>query len=161
MFTAVLQQVRDSPRVDAPVMSTPPSGIEQLRAAISSTGGISGLLGLRPGTLEVGHVTFSLEPRLDFANPMGTVHGGVLATLLDSAVSCAVHSALADGATYATVSLTTNYVRAVATDAGPITGEGRLIHLGRRLATAEGTVTDAAGELLVHGSATCLIIPPR
>lgn len=140
-------------------MSTP-TGLQQLRAAVSSAGGISGLLGLRPGTLEVGHVTFSLEPRLDFANPMGTVHGGVLATLLDSVVSCAVHSALVDGAIYTTVSLTTNYVRAVATDAGPITGEGRVVHLGRRIATAEGTVTSDDGKLLAHGSATCLIIQP-
>lgn len=137
------------------------TGLEQLRAVITSQSGISGLLGLRPGILEVGHVTFSLEPRCDFTNPMGTVHGGVLATLLDSAVSCAVHSALNGGATYTTVSLTTNYVRAVSPDAGTITGEGRIIHLGRRIATAEGTVTSADGELLVHGSATCLIMQPR
>ena len=146
-------------------MSTTPrsahTGIQQLRAAASSNSGIGKLLGMRVEQIEVGTVSFSLDPRPDFANPMGTVHGGVLATLLDTVVSCAVHSALTDGAGYATVSLTTNYVRSVGTDAGTITGEGRVVHLGRRIATAEGTVMSSDGSLLVHGSATCLIIQPR
>lgn len=137
-----------------------PTGLQQLQAVAGSAAGIGGLLGLRPEVIEPGHVSFSIKPRADFANPMGTVHGGVLATLLDTVVSCAVHSALTDGATYATVSLTVNYVRVVATNADPILGDGRVVHLGRRLATAEGAVTSAEGKLLVHGSATCLITQP-
>jgi uncharacterized protein (TIGR00369 family) len=99
----------------------------------------------------------SLDTRPDFANPLGTVHGGIAATLLDSAMGCAVHTTLAAGVGYTTLELKVNYIRAAHTDGRTLTAEGTVIHTGRRTATAEGKVTDDRGKLIAHATTTCLI----
>ena len=108
--------------------------------------------------VEHGRAVFQGTPTFDFYNPIGSVHGGWIATLLDSCVGCAVHSALPAGKGYTTLELKVNYVRAVTQDSGPIRAEGKIIHLGGRVATAEGRLTDPAGRLYAHCSTTCLIL---
>ncbi|GED96684.1 PaaI family thioesterase [Gordonia crocea] len=119
---------------------------------------IGRLLGMRPVSLDEGKVSFAVTPQPDFANPLGSVHGGVCATLLDSVMGCAVHTTLPAGVGYTTLELKVNYIRTVAVDAGELTGIGETIHVGRRTATAEGKVIDANGKLVAHGTTTCIIL---
>jgi uncharacterized protein (TIGR00369 family) len=107
-----------------------------------------------------GRVVFAGEPAEYHYNPLGTVHGGVMATLLDSALGCAVQSLLPAGTTYTTLELKVNYLRPVTVKTGPIYAEGKIIHLGGRIATAEARLTDAAGKLYAHGTTTCIILRP-
>lgn len=106
---------------------------------------IGRLLGMRFDEVEQGRVVVSLDTRPDFANPLGTVHGGIAATLLDSAMGCAVHTTLPAGVGYTTLELKVNYIRAAQTDGRTLTAEGTVIHAGRRTATAEGKVLDGQG----------------
>lgn len=136
------------------------SGLELLRAIRdlkSPPPNIAGLLGLVMVEVDEGRTVFTVETRPEFSNPLGTVHGGIHATLLDSAMGCAVHSALPAGAGYTTLELKVNYIKAVSLDAGTLTCVGEVIHVGGRVATAEGRVTDAAGRLLAHATTTCMI----
>jgi uncharacterized protein (TIGR00369 family) len=105
-----------------------------------------------------GRALFQGIPKFDFYNPIGSVHGGWIATLLDSCVGCAVHAALPAGKGYTTLELKVNYVRAVTRDSGPLRAEGKLIHLGGRVATAEGRLFDPSGRLYAHCSTTCLVL---
>jgi uncharacterized protein (TIGR00369 family) len=98
-----------------------------------------------------------MEPGPQHYNPIGSVHGGVALTLLDSAMGCAVHTLLDAGVSYATLEVKTNFVRPISLETGVIRCEGTVLHLGSRVATAEGKLTDAAGKLLAHGTTTCLI----
>lgn len=111
-----------------------------------------------PIEMTAGRAVFQGTPRFDFYNPIGSIHGGWIATLLDSCVGCAVHTALPAGKGYTTLELKVNYVRALTENSGPIRAEGKLIHLGGRVATAEGRITDPAGRLYAHCTTTCLIL---
>lgn len=136
------------------------SGLELLRAIRdrqASPPNIAQLLGLEMAEVDERRVVFTLETRPEFANPLGTVHGGIHATLLDSAMGCAVHSALPAGVGYTTLELKITYVKAISLDAGTLTCIGSVIHLGGRVATAEGRVTDSSERLLAHGTTTCMI----
>lgn len=110
--------------------------------------------------LEVGPgwARFTMTPGEHHYNPIGSVHGGVLATLLDSALSCAVHTTLPAGVGYTTVDLRVSYVKPLTASTGPVRAEGRVIHAGSRIATAEGRVTDADDRLYAHATVTCLVI---
>ncbi|MGW5646872.1 PaaI family thioesterase [Saccharopolyspora sp. NPDC003752] len=121
---------------------------------------IGRLLGMRFDEVEHGRIVISLETRPDFANPLGTVHGGIAATLLDSAMACAVHTTLPAGVGYTTLELKVNYIRAARTDGRTLTAEGNVIHAGRSTATAEGKVLDEHGKLMAHATTTCLILQP-
>ena len=118
------------------------------------------LLGIWITEVSEGRVVFAAEPGEYHYNPLGTVHGGVMATLLDSALGCAVQSLLPAGTTYTTLELKVNYLRPVTVKTGTIYAEGKIIHLGGRIATAEARVTDAAGKLYAHGTTTCIILRP-
>jgi uncharacterized protein (TIGR00369 family) len=104
-----------------------------------------------------GRVVFEAKPSGRFYNPMGTVHGGWISAVLDSAMGCAVHSMLKAGQAYTTVELKLNFVRPLLEETGLVRCEGKIVHAGNRLATAEGRLTDAAGKLIAHGSETCMI----
>ena len=104
-----------------------------------------------------GLVAFSYMPVFDHYNPLGTVHGGIAATLLDSVMGCCIHTTLEAGTGYTTVEIKVNYVRAMTDKTGPVRAEGRTINVGSRIATSEGKLTDAAGKLLAHGTTTCLL----
>jgi uncharacterized protein (TIGR00369 family) len=106
---------------------------------------------------ERGRVLFTAMPSKRFYNPLGTVHGGWISTLLDSAMGCAVHSLLAAGQGYTTVDMTISFVRPVFEKTGKLRCEGNIIHAGGRIATAEGRVWDEAGTLIAHGTETCLL----
>ncbi len=108
---------------------------------------------------ERGLAVFQGRPKLDFYNPIGSVHGGWAATLLDSCMGCAVHTMLEAGQGYTTAELHVNYVRALEKDTGPVRAEGRVIHAGRRIATAEGKLFGADDRLYAHGTTTCLVYP--
>ncbi|MDR3415990.1 MAG: PaaI family thioesterase [Nevskia sp.] len=113
---------------------------------------------------ERGRAVFQGTPKFDHYNPSGSVHGGWIATLLDSCVGCAVHTALPAGKGYTTLELKVNYVRGLTQDSGPLRAEGKVIHAGGRVATAEGRLVDPAGRLYAHCTTTCLILdlaPPR
>jgi uncharacterized protein (TIGR00369 family) len=107
---------------------------------------------------ERGRVLFQATPSKRFYNPLGTVHGGWISTLLDSAMGCAVHSLLGAGQAYTTVDMTVSFVRPVFEKTGKLTCEGKIIHAGGRIATAEGRVWDEVGTLIAHGSETCLVM---
>ncbi|MES0881608.1 PaaI family thioesterase [Roseibium sp. SCP14] len=107
-----------------------------------------------------GKALFSGLPANDFLNPQGTVHGGWISTLIDTALSCAVHTALKPGEFYTTTSLTVNMVRPLLADGNEVTCEGRVVHRGSRLATAEGELKDANGKLIAHGTVNCMILKP-
>lgn len=136
------------------------AGLDSLRErfAAGPPVAVADLLGMRPVVVEHGTVTFACEADPRFANPMGTVHGGIIATLLDSALGCAVQTVLSDGAGYTTLSLELKYLRPVALDAGEMRATGTVVHAGRRQATAEATLTDAAGRLLATATTTCLVM---
>jgi uncharacterized protein (TIGR00369 family) len=91
---------------------------------------------------------------------MGTMHGGIVATLVDSAMGCAVLSMLPAGTSYTTLELKTNYVRPIVQTTGRVRAEGRVVHLGGRVATTEAQVVDDAGTLYAHATSTCLVTRP-
>lgn len=108
-----------------------------------------------------GVAIFEGTPRHAFDNPLGTIHGGWTATLLDSAMACAVHSTLKPGQSYTTVEFKVNCVRPITEATGRVRCEGRVISAGRTIATSEGKLIDAHGKLLAHGSETCIIMAAK
>ncbi len=105
-----------------------------------------------------GRVVFTLQPQEYHYNPGGVVHGGVISTLLDTAMACAVFSLLPAGVTSTTVELHVNFLRPVTIETGELRCEGESIHAGRTIATAQGRVLDAAGKLYAHATTTCMIM---
>ena len=98
-------------------------------------------------------------PRRAHYNPLGTVHGGFAATLLDSALACAIFTTMTRGHAWTTLELKINFVRPMSEETGLVRAEGRVIHPGRRAATAEGTLKDRSGKLYAHATTTCMIFP--
>jgi uncharacterized protein (TIGR00369 family) len=115
--------------------------------------------------VHVGHgeAVFQGRPGARFLNPMGGLHGGWYATLLDSAAGCAVHTTMPPGRAYTTLELKLNLVRAIGPDVPLVRAEGRTIHVGRQVAIAEGRLVDADGKLYAHATTTCLVfdLPAR
>jgi uncharacterized protein (TIGR00369 family) len=114
-----------------------------------------------PIQVDPGFAVFQGRPQERHYNPMGTVHGGWFATLLDSALGCAVHSALPAGKAYTTLELKLNLVRALTADVPRVRAEGKIIHLGGQTATAEARLLGPDGKLYAHGTTTCLIFSAR
>jgi uncharacterized protein (TIGR00369 family) len=108
-------------------------------------------------TAEAGIVVFRSIPGFRHYNPMGSVHGGYAATLLDTAMGLAVHSALPAGSGFTTLEFKISFIRSMTKDTGPVRTEGRTMNVGRRAATAEARITDAKGRLLAHATTTCLV----
>jgi uncharacterized protein (TIGR00369 family) len=137
------------------------SGVDFLRAIVAGElppAPIQDLLGFSLDEAEEGRVVFSLEPGEQHYNPIGSVHGGVAATLLDSAMGAAVHSTLPRGSGYATLEVKFNLVRAITAETGRVVAEGKVIHAGKTVATVEASLRSASeGKLLAHGTSTCLI----
>lgn len=136
------------------------SGLELMRQTAATTAGpayIGTLIGLSIDEVEYGEVTMSLHTRPDMANPLGTLHGGICATLLDAAMGCAVHTTLEAGVGYGTLEIKVNYIRSIPVDGVKLTATGKTIHVGRKTATAEGRVYDPQDRLIAHGTTTCMI----
>jgi uncharacterized protein (TIGR00369 family) len=138
------------------------AGLEYVRAIAAGElppPPIAVLLNMRPVELEPGRAVFEGEPGEEHYNPIGVVHGGYAATLLDSALGCAVHATLPAAVGYTTLSLEVKFVRPVTRDIERVRAEAWVVHRGRRQATAEARLTDAAtGRLLGHATTTCLIL---
>jgi uncharacterized protein (TIGR00369 family) len=136
------------------------NGLEFLHALAAGevpAPGLAVTLGFRPVAASDGRVTFELSPDERHTNPLGTVHGGVISALLDSALGCAVHTTLPAGAVYTTLQLDVKFVRPALPGQGRLIAEGVVVHAGRRTATAEGRVVDERGIVYAHGTTTCLI----
>ncbi|MFL5871712.1 MAG: PaaI family thioesterase [Solirubrobacterales bacterium] len=138
------------------------SGLEYMNAVASGElppPPIGAVMRMRPIEVEPGRAVFAGEPGEEHYNPIGVVHGGYAATLLDSALGCAVHTTLEAGAGYTTVALEVKMVRPITRDIARVEAEGEVLYRGRRQATAQGRLVDPAnGKLLAHATATCLII---
>ncbi|KKI16568.1 MULTISPECIES: PaaI family thioesterase [unclassified Leucobacter] len=145
--------------------STPPdpatmTGLEVLRAVRDSPEhgpSIGRFLGMELEAVEEGRATFVIAARPEYANPLGSLHGGIYATVLDSAMACAVHSRLGAGVRYGTLEMKINFLRTVPTDGSVLRATGTVVHLGRSTAFAEGTITDERGRVVAHGTETCMI----
>jgi len=147
------------PTVTATAVATT-SGLDILRGILDGRFPVPPILDtlqIRPVEVEDGRVVFELTPQEWHYNPIGSVHGGVLSTLVDSALGCAVHSQLPAGMGYTTLEIKVNFVRAVTLGTGTIRCEGTVLSLGRRAATAEAKITSADGKLLAHATTTCML----
>jgi uncharacterized protein (TIGR00369 family) len=118
---------------------------------------IADTLGFMLIDAEKGRVVFQGTPQHRHYNPLGTVHGGLHATLLDSCVACAIQTTLEAGQGYTTIELKINYIRGLTDRVGPVRAEGKVIHAGKQIGTAEGKLVDADGKLYAHATTTCLI----
>ena len=137
------------------------SGIEYMRRLAKGelpAPPIAILMRMGPVEVEPGRAVFEGRPGEEHYNPIGVVHGGYAATLLDSALGCSVHTTLEQGENYTTQSLEVKMVRPLTAEIDLVRAEANVLYRGRRQATAEAKLTDAAsGKLLAHGSSTCLI----
>lgn len=115
--------------------------------------------GIVPVEVGDGRARFELQPAEWHYNPIGSVHGGILSTLADTALGCAIHTKLRAGTGYASLDLTIKFTRAATLDSGLLTCEGRIVTIGRRAATAEARITDNADRVVAHAVTTCLLLP--
>lgn len=142
-------------------------------ALLATTGGLELLRGMAAGELppppimnlidlagmevEEGSVTFYLEPQEFHYNPLGTMHGGVISTLLDSAAACSLHSTLPAGVGYTSLDLNVRFLRAVTAGSGQLACRGTVLQKGRRTALTEARLTDSVGRLIAHATSSCMI----
>jgi uncharacterized protein (TIGR00369 family) len=137
------------------------SGLEFLRGVMTGRyppPPMGRLMGLRLVEVERGRAVFEAEPAEYHYNPSAVVHGGFAATILDSAMGCALHTLSQAGDTYTTLELKVNFIRALRADTGTVRAIGTVIHSGRTTAVAEGRLAGADGTLYAHGSCTCLVL---
>lgn len=122
---------------------------------------IAATLGFEGFEVEEGRATFFIVPQEWHYNPIGTVHGGLAATLFDSALGCAIHSMLPPGTGYTTVELKVNFLRPLTKETGRVRCAANVIHVGGRIATAEARLTDERGRLYGHATTTCMVFRPE
>ncbi|MEU4688546.1 PaaI family thioesterase [Actinoplanes sp. NPDC023714] len=115
------------------------------------------LIGAAGMVAEEGSVTIELDPQEFHYNPLGTVHGGVISTLLDTAAACSVHSTLPAGVGYTSMDLNVKFLRAVTVNSGRLTCTGTVLQRGRRTALAEARLVDGSGRLVAHATSSCMI----
>jgi uncharacterized protein (TIGR00369 family) len=138
------------------------SGLEYLKKVFAGEvagSPIASTLDFYPVELEAGRVVFEGEPKQFVFNPIGSVHGGYAAALLDTVLGCSIQSMLEVGQGYTTVELKVNYIRAMTDKTGIVRAEGQVIHVGRSLATAEAKLIGKDGKLYAHASTTCFVFP--
>lgn len=151
-------------RLPDPASMMKVSGLEYLEGVLRGdfpAAPIASTLGFWPSEVSYGRAVFVGAPERYAYNPLGSVHGGWAATILDSAMGCAVHTTLPAGKGYTTVDLSVTLVRAITERAKKLVCEAKIIHAGGSVATAEGRITDEAGTLYATGTTTCLILTPR
>ena len=141
----------------------PLSGLEFLEAWSNGevTPPIAATLGFELTDFGDGHVEIGCTPSEFHYSPYGTVHGGLAATLLDTATGCAIQTRLPAGIGYATLNLAVNYLRPITTDSGPVWCMGNVVSMGRTVAVSEANVLDASQRVLARGTATCILITPE
>ena len=119
---------------------------------------ICALMGYRLVEAEPGRAVFEIRAGEQHYNPIGVVHGGIAMTLLDSAMGCAVQTQMPAGGAYTTLEAKTNLVRAITSETGPLRAIGKVLHAGKRVATAEARLEDPAGKLYAHATSTCIVL---
>ncbi|MFD2033772.1 PaaI family thioesterase [Belliella marina] len=119
---------------------------------------IAETLEFHPLSVEIGRVVFEFEAKEYHYNPIGSVHGGVISTVLDTVMGCTVHSMLPQGVIYTTLELKINFIKAVTIKNGKMKAEARIIHLGKNTALVEADLRDEQGHVYAHGVSTCMII---
>ncbi|MEU8411026.1 PaaI family thioesterase [Micromonospora sp. NPDC048842] len=137
-------------------------GLDMLRAMIAgelAAPPVMHLLDMTRMEADEGRVVVELTPQEFHYNPLGSVHGGVLSTLLDTAAGCAVHTTLPAGVGYTSLDLNVKFLRPVTVDSGTLRCEGTVLQRGRRTALAEARITDATDRLIAHATSTCLLLP--
>jgi uncharacterized protein (TIGR00369 family) len=137
------------------------SFIRMLAAGDVPPAPIATTLGFAVESVEQGRVVFGMQPAEFHFNPIGSVHGGVYATLLDSAMGCAVHSTLPVGGRYTSLDISVKFLRPLHIDSGPVRCEGVVVHRGGRTALAEARLLDGAERLCAHATSTCLLFRPE
>ena len=138
------------------------TGLEYLRAigeGVLPPAPIAALMGMAPESVEAGEVVFRCTPDESAYNPIGLVHGGLVCTLLDSVIGCAVQTTLPAGTGYTSLEIKVSYLRAVRSGEGDLVATGRVTKPGRRAAFGEGEVRDTRGRLVASASSTCLVFP--
>jgi len=151
----------DDPAITASAVGST-SGLEwlqQIRDGLLPPPPVARLMGFDLTLVEDGRVQFTIEPAEQHYNPIGSVHGGVYATLLDSAAGCCVHSTLPAGVGYTSLDLNVKFLRPMTTATGPVVAEGTVVHRGSRMLLAEVTLTDSRNKLLATATSSCLVIP--
>ena len=136
------------------------SGLEYMRRVAAGevpSSGMSELLGFRLVEVSAGRAGYAITPEERHYNGLGIAHGGLAATLLDSALGVAINSMMPAGRIFTTLEMKINYVRPIKAETGEVRCEATVIHVGGRTATAEGRITDAQGKLYAHGTATCML----
>lgn len=137
------------------------SGLEFLSAMLRGevpVPPLASLVGLRLLEVTAGRTIFAMDPAEFHYNTVRVVHGGIVSTLLDTAMGCAIYSTLPAGTGYTTVELHVNFLRPITAQTGLLRCEGETIHVGRTIATAQGRLVDASGKLYAHGTTTCAIM---
>ena len=137
------------------------SGLDFLQAMIDGRlprAPMGATLNFAPVAVAKGFFAFEGTPGVEHYNPIGTVHGGYAATMLDSCMGCAVQSTLAQGFGYTTLEFKISLLRAITSETGVVRAEGTIVSSGRRVATADGKLVDSNGRILVTGTTTCLVM---
>jgi uncharacterized protein (TIGR00369 family) len=150
----------DDPKINKRDAATSISGLDYLRAIKDgriNPPPVAMLVGYKIFEIENGYAVFELNPAEYHYNPFATVHGGILSTLLDTAMTASVLSTLSKGISCSTIEIKVNFIRPVTADTEALRCEARPIHVGKRLATVEGRLKDKNGKLYAHGISTCAI----
>jgi len=136
------------------------TGLEYMRQLMTGErepSGMARLMNMRLVEVEEGRAVFAVEPDERHYNGLGIAHGGLAATLLDSALGCAINTVMPAGRVFTTLEMKVNYVRPMRRETGEVRCEAEVLHAGGRVATAEGRIVDASGKLYAHGTATCML----
>ena len=139
------------------------TGLEYMRMLASGElepSGMAELMGFRLIEVNEGHAVFAIEPDERHYNGLGIAHGGLAATILDSATGCAINTMMPAGRIFTTLEMKINFVRPIKRETGEVLCEAHVIHVGSRIATADGRIVDRQGKLYAHGSATCILFLP-
>ena len=140
------------------------TGLEYMRQLMTGErepSGMARLMNMRLVEVEGGRAVFTVEPDERHYNGLGIAHGGLAATLLDSALGCAINTMMPAGRVFTTLEMKINYVRPMRRETGEVRCEARVIHVGGRVGSAEGRIVDARGKLYAHGTATCMLFMTR
>jgi len=136
------------------------SGLEYMRKLLTGElppAGMVALLNLKLIEVSEGYAVFTVRPDERHYNGLGIAHGGLAATLLDTATGCAINAMMPAGKVFTTLEMKVNYLRPITSGCGVVRCEGKVIHVGGRVATAEGRIVDENGKLYAHGTATCML----
>ena len=136
------------------------TGLEYMRQVMTgevTPSGMAQLMDFRLVEVNEGHAVFSIKPDERHYNGLGIAHGGLAATLLDSAMGCAINTMMPAGRVFTTLEMKINYTRPMTRETGEVLCEASVIHVGGRTATAEGRIVDRTGKLYAHGTTTCIL----